>query len=41
MFLNVSPDVGSTDETLSSLRFGLTVNGCHIGTARKDAGTAE
>lgn len=35
MFVNVSPSVGSLQETLCSLRFATKVNACHIGTARR------
>ncbi|CAI6005353.1 unnamed protein product [Closterium sp. NIES-64] len=36
MFLNISPDSSSTDETLGSLKFGTMVNGCDIGVASRD-----
>ncbi|KAI7735688.1 hypothetical protein M8C21_006018, partial [Ambrosia artemisiifolia] len=34
MFVNVSPDQSSVDESLSSLRFAARVNSCEIGNPR-------
>ncbi|KAI0236643.1 kinesin-like nuclear fusion protein [Massospora cicadina] len=36
MFVNVSPLVENSQETLFSLQFATKVNACHIGTARKN-----
>ncbi|CAI5505613.1 unnamed protein product, partial [Closterium sp. Naga37s-1] len=36
MFLNISPDCSSTDETLGSLKFGAMVNSCDLGVASRD-----
>ncbi|CAI5460593.1 unnamed protein product [Closterium sp. Yama58-4] len=36
MFLNISPDSSSTDETLGSLKFGAMVNSCDLGVASRD-----
>ncbi|XP_064400087.1 carboxy-terminal kinesin 2-like isoform X2 [Halichondria panicea] len=37
MFVNVSPQAESYQETLCSLRFATTVNQCNIGTAKKSS----
>ncbi|GJP50589.1 hypothetical protein CLOM_g9739 [Closterium sp. NIES-68] len=41
MFLNISPDISSADETMGSLKFGAMVNSCDLGVATRDIRSAE
>ena len=40
MFVNISPQAASFQETVCSLRFARTVNACHVGTAKRNASAA-